>query len=114
MEKIFKKDTEHCCELMQHYLDEQKVGIYYNPIIRGYYICLRGTKGGKQVIYNCPWCGTELPTNLFDVYLETLQKEYGILTCPYTGMHYEIGKEDIEKSLPEEFKTDEWWKKRGL
>ena len=114
MKKLFRKNTEYCCELMQEYLDEKKVGIYYNPIIRGYYICLRGIKNGKHIIYNCPWCGNKLPKSLLDEYLEILENEFGILTSPYTGMHYETGKEDIEKSIPEEFKTNEWWKKRAL
>jgi len=114
MKKFFQEKTEHCCELMQHYLDEKKVGIYYDPIIRGYYICLRGLENGKHVIYNCPWCGYEFPKTLLNEYLEILENEFKIYTCPYTGMHYVDGKEDIERSLPEEFKSDEWWKKRGL
>ena len=114
MEKFFKKNTEYCCELMQEYLDERKVGIYYDPIIRGYFICLRGLKNSKHVIYNCPWCGFKLPKTLFKKYLEILENDFNIIQCPYTGKYYEIGKEGIEKSLPEEFKSDEWWKNRGF
>jgi len=119
MEKLFQKKTEHCCELMQHYLDEKKVGIYYDQIIRGYYICLIGLKDGKHVIYNCPWCGSELPNSLVDEYYDTLEKEYNILCDSFSKKYYEIFEdsekyEEVDRELPEEFRSDEWWKKREL
>ena len=119
MKTFFQKKTEFCCELMQEFLDEKKVGIYYNPIIRSYHICSRKFKNGKQVIYNCPWCGYNLPSNLLDKYYEILEKEYDILYEPFTKKYYEVLEnsetyKEIDRELPEEFKSDEWWKKRGL
>jgi len=55
-------------------------------------------------IFWCPWCGTKLPKELSDEWYEVLEKEYNI-TDP---IHDERNK------VPEEFRTDEWWKKRGL
>ena len=54
--------------------------------------------------YYCPWCGTILPTSLSKQWYAILATEYAI----------EIP--DLPKNaakIPAEFKTDEWWKKRG-
>jgi len=109
-----KKNNEQCCKFMQVFLDEGSVGIYYDPVIRGYFICLRGVKEGKQVIYHCPWCGKKFLPSLVEVYLETLDKAFNILMCPYTRTYFKPGQEDTEVDLPEEFKSAEWWKKRNL
>jgi hypothetical protein len=55
-------------------------------------------------IFCCPWCGTKLPTELADEWYDTLEKEYGI----------EDPIVDDRDKVPQEFWTDEWWKKRGL
>jgi len=119
MKKIFVKNTEHCCELMQHYLDEKKVAIYFNPIFREYFIKLRSFLNGKHTIYNCPWCGCEFPDSLVKKYYEVLEGEYNILYEPLTNKYYEVlddskEYEEIGRDLPEEFKSDEWWKKRSF
>lgn len=116
MRKVFRKKTEHCCELMQHYLDEKKVAIYYNPVFREYYIKQKSFPDGKQVIYNCPWCGYEFPESLINEYYDTLKREYNILYNSFFKKYYEALEnfDEIDRELPEEFKSDEWWKKRGL
>ena len=40
---------------------------------------------------------------------EILEKEYGI-----TAAQWDAPGWDDDVDLPEEFRTDEWWKKRGL
>lgn len=58
----------------------------------------------------CPYCGTKLPINRLSIY------EYGE-SIYFAEIEKAVGKEfcDItEDEIPEEFKTDEWWKKRGL
>ena len=53
----------------------------------------------------CPYCGTRLPEPIGPDYY--LLQEYG----------YDYIRDEDEpeyKAPPEEFKTDEWWKKRGL
>ena len=55
-------------------------------------------------IYYCPWCGSKLPKELSDEWFDTLEKEYGI-TDPSRAERSKV---------PSEFKTDEWWIKRGL
>jgi hypothetical protein len=66
-------------------------------------------KGGYQPEYYrspciyCPYCGAEMPKIFDDEYYDALEEAVGKEFC------------DIkEEEIPEEFKSDEWWKKRGL
>jgi len=54
----------------------------------------------------CPWCGSKLPKDLRDEWFDTLEQEYDIET--------NIGEARDRKDIPNEFWSDEWWKKRGL
>lgn len=56
------------------------------------------------VITYCPRCGAKLPSNLADTWFKIIKKEFKI-----SGI-----LDERIKDLPQEFKTDEWWKKRGL
>ena len=55
-------------------------------------------------IFYCPFCGTKLPTSLADEWFDTLEREYGI---------EDPSDEDYDR-VPLEFRSDAWWKKRGL
>jgi hypothetical protein len=92
-------------------MDEEDPGLYKSYISMQY----------------CPFCGAEFPSDLgekwSDVIWEELGPEYLIesraafqkLLCKHQGKEY-IPDPDLPKAkpLPKEFKTDEWWKKRGL
>lgn len=52
----------------------------------------------------CPRCGAKLPEDLVDKWWDIVEEKFGI-----DGLF-----DKRIKDLPEEFKTDEWWKKRGL
>ena len=55
-----------------------------------------------QTLTYCPYCGAKLP-NLSDEYEYALEEALGKDYC------------DIKSDeIPNEFKTDEWWKKRHL
>ena len=58
---------------------------------------------GERMLNYCPFCGKKLLANLYYEYEEYLEKAVGKDFCDIT-----------EDEIPEEFKTDEWWKKRGL
>ena len=93
---------KHCCKHMETYLPDTRTNIKYNSIFREYYI-----KSQKALyIDNCPWCGTRLPNDLRTKFIDILEHEYGIETDVLRCW-------DIA-DLPAEFRTDEWWKKRGL
>lgn len=53
----------------------------------------------------CPFCGSKLPADLVDERMNILEKEYGI---------DDVYDEEQKKLIPDEFMTDEWWKKRKL
>jgi hypothetical protein len=94
---------------MGFFLDENRVAIGYSKKFRGYYINLRSSSG-CQDIYFCPWCGKDLPKILDDEYDQELSKATGIAIDDITLDTYSSSN----PNLPLEFKTDEWWKKRGL
>ncbi|WP_341759046.1 DUF6980 family protein [Candidatus Tisiphia endosymbiont of Ptychoptera albimana] len=82
--------------------------VIYDAAWRDFAIkCIYCDIGGGNMLTEimfCPWCGTQLPASLADTWYDTLEKEYNI-TDP---THHD------RKKVPPEFKTDEWWKKRGL
>ena len=93
---------------MLTFINDPRIPIKYIPRLREYYIPLIefGVETRvKQGICYCPWCGVKLPESVRDQYFDILETEYGIELN--LDMHEQEG-------FPEEFKTDEWWKKRGL
>jgi hypothetical protein len=98
------KDNNHCCELMNVFLVDQRVPVNYYPIKREYALILNNSPAVQRLFF-CPWCGKTLPKSVRSEYFEILEKEYHI----DPSERHE--KPDI---IPEEFKSDAWWKKRGL
>ena len=100
-----KEGNENCCSNMSYYMNDDKTLLEYESVGRGYYLIMHlSPNSTHQLIKYCPWCGKKLPDGLDELWEEVLEKEFGI-TRPFD--------EDKEK-IPPEFKTDEWWKKRGL
>ena len=95
---------EHCCERMDFFLKEEKVDIFYYKRWREYAIGMKNGTSAVQIIHFCPWCAAKLPESVSDKWFDILESEHGIDTS--TGAEKE--------RIPEEFRTDEWWKKRGL
>ncbi len=94
---------KHCCDEMRFHLKEGKLHFGYNPVYRDYFIChLKNTGADRQLIWNCPWCGVKLPKSLGEAHFDILCEMFE----DYDG--------NKDPRTPEEFKTDEWWKKRGL
>src|SRR4030095_4774843 len=105
------KKIIHCCDLMDLFLNDIRVPILYLPVSREYSLLMledgkkRGRMNAVPRIDHCPWCSKNLPESLRDKWFEVLEREYN-LDDPH--------RKEQEKLIPEEFKTDEWWKKRGL
>ena len=58
----------------------------------------------SEFLKYCPWCGIELPKNLWNEWHDEIEK---------LGFELPLESADYDK-IPEEYMTDEWWKKRGL
>lgn len=105
--KLFEDELKHnhCCMTMTECAHDPRIAVKYSPKYREYYIPLKKSNSIQTLLF-CPWCGKELPKDLRDEYDEILEKEYNI----------NIDDVVMEKKIriPKEFKTDEWWKKRGL
>lgn len=87
---------KHCCDEMNFFLDEKKVKINYNSSHRKYYIY--ASNSAIQLINYCPWCGSKLPSALSEKWYNELEAK---------------GFEDpFEDEIPNEYKTDAWWKGR--
>jgi hypothetical protein len=103
--------TKHCCEDMKRNVEykNETLGKYdcpdnlitYVSKMDEYGIVIHDGGSSYIKIEFCPWCGAKLPESKRDLWFETL-----------SGMGYKFPAG--EDNLPEEFETDEWWKKRGL
>ena len=87
----------HCCELMDMFLEDRRLNVHYDEVLREYYTKLRGNSARQCFLY-CPWCGIKLPVSLRIVYHEILWDMFGD----------DVDIEDMD--IPEEFKTDAWWR----
>ncbi len=96
---------EHCCEELNKFISEEEVNLFYSPQERFYGINYKPkTGGGVQLIKFCPWCGSKLSKDLIDEYAKLVFDELGLDPLD----------RNYRKKLPSEFKSCEWWKKRGL
>ena len=93
----------HCCLTMDAELARGETVLYYSPKYREYGVKLPKSTGCMLMDY-CMFCGKKLPESLRVPWFDILEQEYG-LERPVSG---------DRKKVPQEFLTDEWWKKRGL
>ena len=106
--------TEFCCEDMEIEVQKDENDFYarktagYDPADRSFYVYSAGDNHHGICIRYCPWCGAKLPENLIDERDKLIREELGLDYLP------DDDNNPPKKELPEEFKTDEWWKKRGL
>jgi DNA-directed RNA polymerase subunit N (RpoN/RPB10) len=105
------QESEYCCREMMETMESRNFDLKYRPRDAQTYLISResGEDGGPAWWFNyCPFCGKSLKSK-YDLFLSTIKEELGIDT-----ESEDCGISEVCKSLPEEFKTDEWWKKRGL
>lgn len=101
-----------CCDSMAQNLADPRSPLIYESRVRLYSV--RSLTGDGRAIDDdivirivfCPWCGMRLP--------EDLLREYGSL-LEELGLDQKDNPWDIsDPHLPDEMRTDEWWRKRGL
>jgi hypothetical protein len=89
---------------MDQFLEDPKVPLKYYPLMREYGLDLYYSYAIQLIDY-CPWCGMKLPQSVREDYFQILKNEYKV-------------KPGLDKAndpnIPQEFKSDAWWKKRGL
>lgn len=98
---------KHCCKNMNFFLNENSVNIYYNKYFRRYSIGIKNGTSAVQTMYYCLWCGAQLPKILDDEWFDMIEEQYGVYDAHVLTI-------DENLKIPPEFKTEEWWKKRGL
>jgi hypothetical protein len=100
-----------CCDVMTSILERGSSALVYYPDIRSYQIReiifhkKNISVGASNEIRYCPWCSSKLPKPLGNEWEKFLRKELKIKRSL---------KPEETNLIPDEFKTDEWWKKRGL
>lgn len=93
-----------CCQGMEDAIIKYKA-INLEEEMRNYLLSVPYKNGNISLALGfCPFCGQDLGKSLNSEYYDILYEEYRI--------EY---PETIEANkVPPEFKTDEWWRKRGL
>ncbi|AIL66131.1 hypothetical protein NOVO_09085 [Rickettsiales bacterium Ac37b] len=94
-------EKDFCCEDMHNSIEKYKI-VDYEQIDRTYGILFGD--GYNMFLQFCPWCGVKLKHRLVKELFKCLKTEYKIEEPDLTNF----------TNVPEEFKSDEWWKKRGL
>jgi hypothetical protein len=102
------QESEYCCQEMMEVMKSQAFDLRYYARDAETYLISREDRGPVWTFDYCPFCGKFLKSK-YDIFLKTIKEELGIDTESEDCDIFEICK-----SLSEEFKTDEWWKKRGL
>jgi hypothetical protein len=97
---------KHCCSAISANLEDYRVPIDFDPIFRSYFIPFMWPDRQATCLSFCPWCGIKFSKSLEDEFEEIVAKEYGL-----KGNALELL---LHNDLPEEFKDESWWQKRGL
>lgn len=100
-----------CCDKLKELITNKKCPLKYSPNIRQYTLTLpkyyfnEDSTCISYEIYHCPKCGSEFPPNLVDEWYNLMEKKFKITDW----------MDSLQlKNIPQEFKTEEWWKKRKL
>ncbi|KWX03609.1 hypothetical protein TH66_12245 [Carbonactinospora thermoautotrophica] len=87
---------------MAYAITADDLAFHYSARLREYGIDYKGG-GSFQEIEYCPWCGKKLPPPLTEEWYDRVR---------------ELGFENPwlveDDDLPEELRTDRWWKQAGL
>ena len=94
--------NKFCCKSMVFTIENYDI-IEFEDYFRAYNLLTSSTGIGLKLKF-CPFCGKSLGRRLNLEYFSVLNSEYGI-DMPDTFSF---------TNVPEEFKSDKWWRKRGL
>ncbi|WP_198533143.1 DUF6980 family protein [Carbonactinospora thermoautotrophica] len=91
---------DQCCDQMADAIADPDLFISYHPKTRRWGIDYRDGVSISRIEY-CPWCGAKLPKGLWDEWYARVEQ---------------LGLDPFEDRdrIPEELKTDRWWKEAEL
>ncbi len=92
---------DFCCERLFEVLMEGKLAFAYDRQIRELQVFNKGNQWVQRIDY-CPFCGTKRPSSLASEW-EARLEAYG---------NSKIFEDD--SIIPEDLRSDVWWKKEGL
>ena len=97
---------KHCCVDMEiSVVKEEYALMEYEEETRRYFFRLYNNPDGdiRGMAY-CPWCGSKLPRGLDKEWCAEIKKKFG-----YDSVYAEEWAK-----LPEKYKTEQWWREKGL
>jgi len=107
-----EEKQQYCCRKMASTLEEHMKPLKYDFQSRTYMMEYHSYQKPRknhvivcETLNYCPFCGAKFPEQLNSELSRILREEY----------HLQDAWEQLSAgNVPDEFKTDEWWKKRGL
>lgn len=97
---VMTEQMRLCLDTQPNPLDSPDVFLVWVSALDEYGIPVRDGSGSIRLIRYCPWCGARLPESKRERWLQELAK---------------LGIDDpTTQDAPEEFKTDQWWRRRGI
>ena len=97
---MFEKESNFCCLTFNKCVSKEKEGgIIYLPQTRSF--LLQASREDYLDMQYCPFCASKLPLDLTDM----------LMRIVYDNLKLD-GFEDTR--LPTEFRSDAWWRNRGL
>lgn len=99
---INEHNNDYCCSKLKKLFESK----YYDFRYEKQFCCTSCKRRDGGVFFElnyCPFCGKNIK-NKNDIYERILRRDFGVQD-PY---------DNDDPNIPLEFKTDEWWKKRGL
>ena len=102
-----RSDGEYCCNEMKDTMECQKYDMYYDKKF-SQTLCERRDGGVKWYWDYCPFCGKCIKSKAKQ-YEKVIFDEFKINTKDEN-----FDWNTLDQLLPAEFRSDEWWKNRGL
>ncbi len=103
----------YCCQKLNELINDEKTPFEYSQKFRQYNVVDTPRAYLKKneicmayAMQYCPFCSTEFPRSLREEWFHIINDEY--------RLEFSIFDKKSFKKIPEEFRTEEWWKKRGL
>jgi hypothetical protein len=112
----FFQDFDFCCNQLRNNVTLEKNRkkrqvVMYEPDVRRFSVSVinEGDSFLSPIMF-CPYCGQRFLPFLEEKFSETIRRELGEEYLRQDDDSYD----EFISRLPQEFQTDEWWKKRGL